>query len=133
MCFLWFCSFFFLVPSFLPPYSNNPYQRIRFWWSVWMSWFPLLVLEWLCNKDLSWAWSIHYKLTFYVVTALTVDVFRLINFLLATNIKKDNVFFCLTFLKLLGEGAEWAPIARSCFCLTGNYINRTLFPPLKCI
>lgn len=42
----------------------------------------------------------------YVLMTLNIDVFELINLLLATH-KKDTLGVCLTFMRLPGKGADF--------------------------
>jgi len=67
----------------------------------------------------------------YVLITLNVSVFKLINFLLATN-KEGQLGFLRDIYEVTRKRSRlWTAVARTCFCLPGNNINRTLFPHLR--
>jgi len=58
----------------------------------------------------------------YVLITLNVSVFKLINFLLATN-KEGQLGFLRDIYEVTRKRSRlWTAVARTCFCLPGNNI-----------
>lgn len=67
------------------------------------------------------------SVSLYILITLNVDVLKLIDFLLATH-KERQLEVLLDICDVIEKRNRlWAKIASRCFCLPGNYINRTLF------
>lgn len=63
------------------------------------------------------------------MTTLSVDVFKLINFLLATNIKKDNVgFFLLDISEVTGRRRRLSTNSKKDFYLITTLIGPFFSP-----